>query len=85
MTNSSWVIRLFLGLAILCVSQMSFSLIIDNGLVSNQGGYFSVDVKTAGETSDVYITDPSATRQNEEIVYAYESYVVVNGSSLRLS
>ena len=60
---------------------MANSLIIDNDLSSNQGNYFSVDVQSAGKTSTLRVTDPSATITAEDIVYAYQLYVVVDGTS----
>jgi hypothetical protein len=73
--------KIIVGMILLSAMNMANSLIIDNDLSSNQGNYFSVDVQSAGKTSTLRITDPSATITAEDIVYAYQLYVVVDGTS----
>ncbi|MFT6467930.1 MAG: outer membrane protein OmpA-like peptidoglycan-associated protein [Oleispira sp.] len=73
--------NIIIGVILLFAMNMANSLVIDNDLSSTQGNYFSVDVQSAGKTSTLRVTDPSATITAEDIVFAYQLYVVVDGAS----
>jgi outer membrane protein OmpA-like peptidoglycan-associated protein len=77
--------RTLFGVISFAFSSSAFSVIIDNDKSQNEGGYFSVDVQSAGDTQTVRVTDPGATRRGEDIAFAYEAHIVVNGSSSRLN
>ena len=73
--------NIIIGVILLFAMNMANSLVIDNDLSSTQGNYFSVDVQSAGKTFTLRVTDPSATITAEDIVFAYQLYVVVDGTS----
>ena len=77
-------VRFFTGLMLLTIPYLARALVIDNGLLSTEGNYFSVDVLTAGSSETVLITDPLATRQGEDIVYLYDLHVVIDGTATKL-
>jgi len=73
-------------------SLVSFNAVaveIDNGLATNQQGYWRVDVTDGGESRAVWMTGtgtPSGTIfENVEIVYDYFSYVDTGSGGVRLS
>ncbi len=85
MIKYSHIFKLLLGGAASILAAFSYAVVIDNDKTKTQGGFFSIDVTSGGETETVLITDPGASHPGEDIAYGYEAYIIVAGSSSRLS
>lgn len=86
MSRFSLAFNLFIiFIASIGISPLTQAVVVNNGKLISEPGYFSADVAEAGDSREVNLTDLNLSYIGEDIVYDYLSYIDIGAGPQKLS